>query len=381
MVTKYRNPINLPISGHKLVTCHYPLRIDTYSSCFHECLYCYGRSILSSVNAWTPLKVKVADINEIKENLFHYMYQEDSSKNKNSIAKAIQNKVPVRIGGQTDCFQPAEKKHRVSLDLIKFLNSIDYPYLIVTKSDLLREEEYLYSLRKDLAYVQITITTLDRTVARLLETRAPSPESRLWTLKKLREKGVFVAGRISPIIPQINEEGLFSLIDEMEKSGVPHIVFEFFRGSEEMIKEIENATGIKVQPMEERGFYLRMSNFKKEELYRAVAQYMYHRLPTFTFCSDGTPLPYDIHSCLNCCGWDTLIKQLPRSRFGFGNEKVAPVVFQRMKEQGEVYRGNFADCFTFTEEAFRKCWYKGEFTSYLPHCGWDHKRKKYFWKK
>ena len=171
----YSNPINLPHSGHKLVTCHYPLRIDTYSGCYHDCKYCYGKSVLQRVNAWSARDIKVAKIDDIKQKL-EYFFNKDPLED--SIAKALQNKVPVRLGAQTDCFQPKEREHRITYELIKYLNSIDYPYLIVTKSDLISEPEYLGVLRNDLAYVQMTITTLDEEKISALEPNAPPAKKR-----------------------------------------------------------------------------------------------------------------------------------------------------------------------------------------------------------
>lgn len=375
MAKKYRNPINIPVSGHKLATCHYPLRIDTYSSCYHECLYCYGRSILSNVDAWTPMDVKVADIEEIKAHIEACLTKE--SPDKNPVTLAFQSRVPVRIGGQTDCLQPAERDHKVTLKLLDYLNSIDYPYLVVTKSDLLRAEEYLSRLRRDLAYVQVTITTLNEQLSKSLETRAPSPAARLAAIARLNKNGIFTAGRVSPIIPNVTEEELVSLIEELEKIGAPHIIFELFRGSPEMVEEVSAAVGRKVSPMIERGFYLRLPEEKKMELYTAVAEEMAARKPTFTFCSDGTTVPYHLHSCVNCCGWESLTAHVPETKFGCGNEKIAPIIYQKLREKGELKRSDFDNCFTFTEKAFRKCWYRGEFANYLPGCRWLKRKKKY----
>lgn len=371
----YYNPINLPVSGHKLITCHYPFRIDTYSGCYHNCGYCYGKSVLKRVGAWRFENVKVADIDDIKQKMEYYLNVEDNQQN--PIVQAIQNKVPVRLGAQTDCLQPAERNHEVTYELIKYLNSIDYPYLIVTKSDLLSEDKYLSLLRKDLAYVQVTVTTLDQKKSTMLEPGAPVPLKRLQAVEKLNKAGIFTAGRISPVIPNITEEECEAIIGEFETAGADHIIFELFRGSVEMIDQIEVAVGKPVYPVEEKGFYFRLPQWKKARLYDFLASVMAARKMTFTFCSDGTPVPFDLHSCRNCCGTESLTSKIFETEFNHGNEKVVSTLYFELVNKGEVALEDMVHYFTFNEREFRKFWHRGEFANYIYNCEWDKNKKVY----
>lgn len=77
------------------------------------------------------------------------------------MATQCSKKIPTRLGGMTDCFQPVEKIHKITYNMLKAFNYYKKPYLIITKSDLIATDEYLKVLDKDLAHVQITLTTTD----------------------------------------------------------------------------------------------------------------------------------------------------------------------------------------------------------------------------
>jgi len=369
----YKSPINIPKTGHELITCHYPLRIDTYSSCYHDCAYCYAKSMLTDRNFWTPNDVRVADITKIKEKIKAYL----EGNGNEIVAKAIQNRIPARLGGLTDCFQPIEKQKKVTLQLIKYLNSIDYPYLIVTKSDLISESAYIEEIRRDLAYIQITITTLNQKTAKQLESNAPSPDKRIEALRKLTDAGIYTAGRISPIIPNITDEDCFKVIDKLEEIGVPHIIFEFFRGTNKMIKRVEDATNKKVYPLQKRGIYYRVSPKKKKIFYDTITQRMKDSKTFFTFCSDGDPVPFHIHSTKNCCGADGIKRLIPETKFNSGNEKVASNVYFELVKRKTIKIEDLKNYFSLSDDIFQQFWSNGSLIHYVPNCKWHEETNTY----
>ena len=210
-------------------------------------------------------------------------------------------------------------QQQITFRLIKYLNSIDYPYLIVTKSDLVSGPSYLSEIRRDLTYVQVTITTLNQKTAKQLEPNAPSPESRICALKELIDAGIYCAGRVSPIIPNITNEDCFEVIDRLEEIGVPHVVFEVFRGNERMVERVQDATHKKVTPLQKRGAYYRFRENQKNELYQKLARRMDSSKTSFTFCSDGDPVPFSLHSAANCCGADLITRLVPNTKFDMGS--------------------------------------------------------------
>ena len=169
--------------GNEGERCKYPLRLDTYGSgCQHDCSYCYAKSLLEFRNLWNPKSPAVAPIKKISS----------------EIRKLKPDQI-VRLGGMTDCFQPCEKIYRNTYKTINILNRRKVGYLIVTKSAMVAD--YVDILDKDLAHIQITVTTLDDDLARTYEKASP-PSERVKAILKLQELGFDVSLRLSPFIPE-----------------------------------------------------------------------------------------------------------------------------------------------------------------------------------
>lgn len=174
------------VGGNEGGKCNYSTRLDTYGKgCSHDCKYCYAKSLLDFRGLWNAEDPSVADIKKIRK----------------KVAQLRGTSVPVRLGGMTDCFQPIEKKYRVTYETIKALNENGVPYLIVTKSPLVADDEYMAILDKKLAHIQITVTTTDDDFSRTYE-KAAVPSERIKAIEKLQENGFDVSLRLSPFIPQ-----------------------------------------------------------------------------------------------------------------------------------------------------------------------------------
>lgn len=175
------------VDGNEGGKCHYPTRLDTYGcGCQHNCSYCYAKSLLDFRKLWNPQSPEIADIEAIKR----------------KIEKLPAGDV-LRLGGMTDCFQPLEKKERVTYETIKALNKRRIGYLIVTKSDMVADPEYLEILGKELAHIQITVTCFDDDLYRKLDyEKAPLPSMRINAIKMLEKAGLDVSLRLSPFIPE-----------------------------------------------------------------------------------------------------------------------------------------------------------------------------------
>lgn len=174
------------VGGNEGDKCKYSYRLDTYGcGCSHDCKYCYAKSLLDFRKLWDPLDPAVADIEKIRKKI-----------------KNLKGKVDiVRLGGMTDCFQPCELTHRVTYETIKALNDAGIEYLIVTKSNLVATDDYINILNKDLAHIQITVTTTDDYLSETYEKAVP-PSDRIWAIERLHEMGFDVALRLSPFIPE-----------------------------------------------------------------------------------------------------------------------------------------------------------------------------------
>lgn len=186
------------VDGNEGGKCHYPTRLDTYGcGCQHNCSYCYAKSLLDFRKLWNPQSPEIADIEAIKR----------------KIEKLPAGDV-LRLGGMTDCFQPLEKKERVTYETIKALNKRRIGYLIVTKSDMVADPEYLEILDKELAHIQITVTCFDDDLYRKLDyEKAPLPSMRINAIKTLEKAGLDVSLRLSPFIPEFVDLSRLNAID------------------------------------------------------------------------------------------------------------------------------------------------------------------------
>lgn len=195
------------VSGNEGDKCNYPTRLDTYGcGCSHDCKYCYAKSLLDFRNQWNPQSPSIANIEKIKRKI-----------------KKIPNDVKaVRLGGMTDCFQPIEKIYRVTYETIKALNENNIPYLIVTKSAIVADDEYIDILDKNLAHIQITVTTTNDDLSKTYE-KASLPSERIRAIEKLQELGYDVQLRLSPFIPSYID---FNILNSVK---CDKILVEFLR--------------------------------------------------------------------------------------------------------------------------------------------------------
>ena len=184
---EFKSPFKT-VGGNEGNKCHYPHRLDSYGcGCQHDCSYCYAKSLLDFRKMWNPLDPAVADIEKVRKTI-----------------KKIAEKGEidtVRLGGMTDCFQPIEKEYRVTYEVIKALNESNLSYLIVTKSDMVADDMYISIMDKNLAHIQVTVTTTDDDLSLTYE-KATVPSKRIKAIEKLQENGFDVALRLSPFIPQ-----------------------------------------------------------------------------------------------------------------------------------------------------------------------------------
>lgn len=175
------------VGGNEGNKCHYPTRLDTYGcGCQHDCSYCYAKSLLSFRGLWDAQNPAVADIKKIEKRI-----------------SRLPKGTVVRLGGMTDCFMPLELKVRNTYKTIELLNKYGIGYLIVTKSSIVGMDDYIGVMDRNLAHIQVTVTTLDDGFyTNHVYERASMPSDRLWAIEKLQDAGIDVAMRLSPLIEE-----------------------------------------------------------------------------------------------------------------------------------------------------------------------------------
>ncbi|MEI9989633.1 MAG: PA0069 family radical SAM protein [Rhizomicrobium sp.] len=185
--------------------------INPYRGCEHGCIYCFARP----THAYLGMSPG-ADFESrlfAKPNAAELLVKELS-------APGYVPKV-IAIGTNTDPYQPIEKKMRIMRSVLEVLRDFRHPVGIVTKSPLImRDIDILSGMAKDgLAKVALSVTTLDRRLARSMEPRAGTPQRRLAAIRALSEAGIPTAVMFAPAIPALNDGEMEAVLAAAVKHG------------------------------------------------------------------------------------------------------------------------------------------------------------------
>jgi DNA repair photolyase len=179
--------------------------LNPYTGCEHGCLYCYSRSVFRD----RKLAKDWGKFVRTKNNVSEVLAGELKRKPKGTIG----------LSTVTDPYQPLESKAKLTRKCLEILSAHDFPVSIQTKSDLvLRDVDLIKPGKFD---VGVTITTMDRELARKIEPMASSPDARAKVLEEFASRGVQRWIFLGPIIPEINDskQSLEHVIEVAEKTG------------------------------------------------------------------------------------------------------------------------------------------------------------------
>ncbi len=185
--------------------------INPYRGCEHGCIYCYARPAHAYVGLSPGL--------DFESKLFFKPRAAELLARE--LGKASYKPAVIHIGGNTDPYQPQERSLRVTRQLLEVLGAHRHPASIITKSALIeRDIDLLGPMGKArLARAAISITTLDRGLARVMEPRAATPERRLAALRALTGAGVPTVVMFAPVIPGLNDHELEAVLRRSAEAG------------------------------------------------------------------------------------------------------------------------------------------------------------------
>ena len=171
--------------------------INAYRGCEHGCSYCFARPSHAYMGLSPGLDFETHLF--AKPNAALLLEQELAAPN-------YKPKV-IAIGTNTDPYQPIERHHQITRQVLEVLDRTNHPVGIVTKSALvLRDIDILSSMAKrGLVRVALSVTTLDRKLARAMEPRASTPQKRLDAIRQLSHAGIPTSVMVAPIIPALND--------------------------------------------------------------------------------------------------------------------------------------------------------------------------------
>ncbi len=183
--------------------------LNPYTGCGHACRYCYITSYIP--NPFNP---------RLKDNIVKRLRIDLKTLPKGSI---------IAISYSSDPYTPPEGKIRIMPKILSLISLFDVKVLIATKGVLVLRDIDL--IKKVGNVVSMTITTLDKSLAKKLEPNAPTPNARVRVLEKLVNNGVNVSLRIDPIFPGLtDDEKMIREIIEMASSlGIEHIVSSCYK--------------------------------------------------------------------------------------------------------------------------------------------------------
>jgi len=185
--------------------------VNPYRGCEHGCIYCYARP----THAWLGLSPGL----DFERRIF---YKPDAAEQlRRELAAPGYRPATLVLGANTDPYQPVERRLGITRELLKVLADCGHPVAITTKSALvLRDLDLLAAMAsRQLAAVQVSITTLDDELSRRLEPRAASPQRRLRVIADLAAAGVPVGVLVSPLIPGLTDTDMERIVALAAEAG------------------------------------------------------------------------------------------------------------------------------------------------------------------
>lgn len=195
--------------------------LNPYQGCEHGCVYCYARNThpywgySAGVEFEQKILVKQNAVNLLRAKLDNPKWKPRS----------------IALSGNTDCYQPVERKLKITRSLLETFLEYQNPVGIITKNALIqRDIDVLKALsEKNLVKVAISITTLNEDLRRQMEPRTASIAQRLDTISQLSQNGIPVQVMMAPIIPGLNSHEIFPLVEACAKNGALQVGYTVVR--------------------------------------------------------------------------------------------------------------------------------------------------------
>ncbi|ANT50509.1 PA0069 family radical SAM protein [Mesorhizobium amorphae] len=185
--------------------------INPYRGCEHGCVYCFARP----THAFMGLSPGL----DFESKLFA---KPDAARMLDKeLSKPGYQPRTIAIGTNTDPYQPIEKQYRIMREILEVLEARGHPVGIVTKSALVTRDIDILSrmAERGLAKVALSVTTLDRMLARTMEPRASTPTKRLEAIRQLSDAGIPASVMVAPIIPGLTDPEMERILDSARAAG------------------------------------------------------------------------------------------------------------------------------------------------------------------
>ncbi|MCK9409830.1 MAG: PA0069 family radical SAM protein [Bacteroidetes bacterium] len=195
--------------------------LNPYRGCEHGCIYCYARPTHEYLgfSAGLDFESKIM----VKPEIHHLLEQE--------LQKKSWKPSTISLSGNTDCYQPIERKLQLTRKCLEVLLKYRNPVGVITKNALItRDLDLITELAKmQLVNATISITTLDKDLHRAMEPRTSAPEQRLKAIEALANAGVSVGVSLAPVIPGLNDSEMPAILKRASEHGATFAFYTMVR--------------------------------------------------------------------------------------------------------------------------------------------------------
>jgi DNA repair photolyase len=195
--------------------------INPYRGCEHGCIYCFARPSHAFLGLSPGLDF---------ESRIFYKPQAAALLTAELSKKGYACR-PMALGTNTDPYQPIERKLGVMRSILEVLRDFRHPVTIVTKGALIQRDIDILSemAAQRLACVAVSVTTLDRSLARVMEPRAATPMRRLETIAALAKAGIPTGVMAAPMIPALNDAEMEDILAAAKEAGAATAAYTMLR--------------------------------------------------------------------------------------------------------------------------------------------------------
>jgi len=195
--------------------------MNAYAGCEHGCIYCYARNVheywgySAGIDFEQKIIVKKNAPQLLRKQLMHPKWEP----------------VPIMLSGNTDCYQPAEKKYRLTRGLLEVCNEFNQPVGILTKNaGILRDKDVLQEMaKKNIVRAMVSITSFNEDLRRVMEPRTTTALQRLKVIEELSSAGVTMGIMMGPMIPGLNEHEMQRIMKAASERGATFTAYTFIR--------------------------------------------------------------------------------------------------------------------------------------------------------
>lgn len=195
--------------------------MNPYQGCEHGCIYCYARNSFeywgysAGLDFESKILVKKNAPELLRKFLMHPKWEP----------------VPIMLSGNTDCYQPAEQKFRLTRKLLEVCNEFNQPVGILTKNAwIIKDKDILQQMaQKKILSAMVSITSFDDKLRQVMEPRTTTAKQRLRVIEELSKVGVRMGIMMGPMIPGLNEHEMQRIMKAAKDAGATFTAYTFIR--------------------------------------------------------------------------------------------------------------------------------------------------------